>query len=87
LKKLKGTILFLLFLCSLFYIIGTAGALELDNVSIMQTVIRFIPGFACLGISTICINQYLREGESDGEENRNQSDGSSQCRSSDKIAN
>jgi hypothetical protein len=54
---------FLLFLLSLLYIIGTGGSLELNKISILHTILRWIPGFIGLAVSVILINRYWEGGQ------------------------
>lgn len=55
-NKFLSLSLSILFLISAFWMLGVAGSLELDMITIRQAEIRIAVGVAGLGISTIAIN-------------------------------
>jgi hypothetical protein len=53
----------ILYILSMAYILGQAGSLELDRISISQAVARLVPGLVVLGIDTVIINNFQKEGK------------------------
>lgn len=60
-QKLLELAAFILFITSLLYLFGTAGAVDLERITIGQAVLQLIIGLAVLGLSTYLIN-YLTKG-------------------------
>ena len=52
---------FILFITSVLFLFGTAGAVDLERRTIGQAVLQLIIGLAVLGLSTYLIN-YLTKG-------------------------
>ena len=52
---------FILFITSVLYLFGTAGAMDLECITIGQAALQLIIGLAVLGLSTYLIN-YLTRG-------------------------
>ena len=52
---------FILFITSVLYLFGTAGAMDLNRITIGQAVLQLIIGLAVLGLSIYLINHLVKE--------------------------
>ena len=62
-RRILELVAFILFVCSLGYIMGTFGNLQLDYISMGQAVIRSGIGLAVLALDTVLINYMGKGGE------------------------
>ena len=60
-QKLLELTAFILFITSVLYLFGTAGAVDLERITIGQAALQLIIGLAVLGLRTYLIN-YLTKG-------------------------
>ncbi len=52
-QKILDWVIFVLYFGSILYIFGIGGSLELDRISIKQTLIQWAAGFAALIIGAV----------------------------------
>ena len=60
-QKILELTAFILFIASLLYLFGTAGAVDLERITIGQAALQLIIGLAVLGLSTYLINYLAKE--------------------------
>ena len=60
-QKLLELTAFILFITSVLYLFGTAGAVDLERITIGQAALQLIIGLAVLGLSTYLINYLTKE--------------------------
>ena len=60
-QKILELTAFILFTTSVLSLFGTAGAMDLERITLGQAVLQLIIGLAVLGLSTYLIN-YLTKG-------------------------
>ena len=60
-QKFLELTVFILFITSVLSLFGTAGAVDLEHITIGQAVLQLIIGLAVLGLSTYLINYLAKE--------------------------
>jgi len=64
-QKLLELTAFILFITSVLTLFGTAGAMDLNRITLGQAALQLIIGLAVLGLSTYLINYLTMEASSD----------------------
>ena len=60
-KKILELTAFILFITSVLSLFGTAGAMDLNRITLGQAVLQLIIGLAVLGLSIYLINYLVQE--------------------------